>query len=32
MHDPFDRRIGFGATAYVIGRLKNDTKVWNMRG
>ena len=26
MHDPFDRRVGCGATALVMGRLRNKEK------
>ena len=28
MHDPFDRRIGFIAVSLVLGKIKNDFKVW----
>ncbi len=28
MHDPFDRRVSCGGVALVMGRLRNDGKMW----
>jgi hypothetical protein len=28
MHDPFDRRLGFGGVALVFGRMRNAGKAW----